>query len=94
MEEVEDEGVGTAVTDGGVGFGGGGGGDAGAELGGGGFELIFTGRWGRALVALLETDVSRFGGVEAGAYDCLRVVHVEDVDVFGDCGLAATLRGG
>lgn len=44
VEEGEDESVGGAVAEGGVVFGGGGGGDVGAELVGGGFELVLS--WG------------------------------------------------
>ena len=99
-EEREDEGVcaaaGVGGDGGGVGGGGGGGGfgrgvagDDAAELVRGGFELVLARGGGWAFVALFEGGVGGVGGVEADADDGLGVVHVEDVDVFGDGGFAA-----
>ena len=60
-----------------------------------GLELVLAVTGGRWFMALGEgRDVLGDEGVEADGDDGLGVVHVENVEVFGDCFLAAALGRG
>lgn len=93
FEEIEDEGVGRAIADDVVLFGGCGFGHACAVLLPCGFELVLaeTG-WGR-FVSLLERHFLRILTVVASCDDGLAVVDEQNVNVFCDCRSATASLG-
>lgn len=91
-QEMMDQSVGSAVSNGRVLDSVDGISDAGTELGVGVLELVLAGLVGRGFVPLVKCCVRRILGIELHRDDSLRVVHEEDINVLSYCCFPTPLR--